>query len=670
MTRAYRSDIDGLRAIAILGVVIDHAGLGLLPGGFAGVDVFFVISGYLIGGHIFEDLANGQFTFGGFYKRRLRRIYPALVTVLLVTMIAGWFVMMPHDYRYMGGAAFTALLSLSNIWFFQTIDYFHPEALSDPLIHTWSLGVEEQFYLLVPLLLVLLWRRSPAMILTCLVALVGLSLGLALATSAEYRMQAFYLLHTRAWELFAGVLVAYLALRGHRLPGAARAPLAALGLALIVGGMTLTPLAAPWPGPWTLPAVLGTVLILAAGREDLAISRLLSLAPMRFVGLISYSLYLWHQPVFSLLKQAGRWPDTLAGLVVVLAGLTALSALSWRVIEQPFRRGARLALPRKAALGGMAAALCVIVIGGHMTRGYPARLPGHVQAVLAWSDSIAPSYRRCIFTRDEIATTDLDDGCTFGADPEPGVLLWGDSHAARLAEPLGNALGQHGHGLRQMTLSSCLPVAGLINTGQTRATQCPAFNARVLDWLDRAPGISHVVLFATWNSYIFDWSGPDMFGHSMPDGFYAIPTDTPEPATPEARHAAFARALAQTLTRAAGADRQITIVLALPRPDTPVPRHFARQLWNGTPLPDTQGFPRALADRPGDQARALFARALAESGLPAGRVRIVDPAESFCTDETCGLVRDGALLYSDGNHPSLPGIDLMLPPIVASILTR
>ena len=163
MARAYRRDIDGLRAIAILGVVIDHAGFAFLGGGFAGVDVFFVISGYLIGGHIFEDLAAGQFSFRRFYARRFRRIYPALVTVLLATLVAGWFVMLPHDYRYMGGAAFTAMLSLSNVWFLQTIDYFRPEAAQDPLVHTWSLGVEEQFYLIVPLLLYLLWRRRLAM---------------------------------------------------------------------------------------------------------------------------------------------------------------------------------------------------------------------------------------------------------------------------------------------------------------------------------------------------------------------------------------------------------------------------------------------------------------------------------------------------------------------------
>ncbi|MEZ5714953.1 MAG: acyltransferase [Paracoccaceae bacterium] len=247
MARDYRRDIDGLRAIAIAGVVIDHAGFSLLPGGFAGVDVFFVISGFLIGGHIFEDLAAGSFSFRRFYARRVRRIYPALALVLLATMVAGWFVMIPHDYRWMGGAAFTALLSLSNIWFYETVDYFHPEALHDPLIHTWSLGVEEQFYLIVPLLLLLFWRRRAA-IPWLLGALVALSLGTALATSAEYRMEAFYLLHTRAWELFGGVLVAHLALTGRTAPQGLRAPLSTLGLLLILAPMALTRWARPGPG--------------------------------------------------------------------------------------------------------------------------------------------------------------------------------------------------------------------------------------------------------------------------------------------------------------------------------------------------------------------------------------------------------------------------------------
>jgi peptidoglycan/LPS O-acetylase OafA/YrhL len=668
MARSYRTDIDGLRAIAILGVVIHHAGFSALGGGFAGVDVFFVISGYLIGGHIFEDLAAGRFSFKRFYLRRFRRIYPALVTVLLATLIAGWFIMLPHDYRYMGGAAFTALLSLSNVWFLQTIDYFHPEAAHDPLVHTWSLGVEEQFYLLVPLTLFLLWRWRPGWTGGFLLGLIGLSLGLALATSGEYRMEAFYLLHTRAWELFGGVLVAHIAHNRRPLPPRLGLLASTFGLGLIAAGLILVPPLAPWPGWWTLPAVLGTALVLLAGGRPQPITYLLSLPPLRFVGLISYSLYLWHQPVFSLLAQAQLWPVSTPGLLLVLAGLIALSTLSWRFVEQPFRRGASLPIGRRAVLTGAILGITALAIGGHITRGFPSRVPADVQAILAYDKSYAPSYRSCIYTRKQVPGLDLDQSCTFPSDTShpPTVAIWGDSHAARLAEPLGVALGQHGLTLRQLTLSSCQPVPDLINIGQTRAAQCPAFNQQVLTYLAAHPEITDVVLFATWNNFLFARSGPDMHGNEKDDGFYSVPLNGAMPDTPAARHRAFGDALANTLSRL-GATRDITLVLALPRPDISIPRHFAARLWRGADLPQTAGFARRHADALGQPAFALFSDAIARSGLPEGRVRLIDPATMFCTSDSCDLIRDGKLLYSDGNHPSLDGIALMLPALVDAI---
>ncbi|MDU8929422.1 acyltransferase family protein [Alisedimentitalea sp. MJ-SS2] len=667
MARSYRRDIDGLRAIAILGVVIDHAGFTFLGGGFAGVDVFFVISGYLIGGHIFEDLAAGKFTFKRFYARRFRRIYPALVAVLLVTLIAGWFVMLPYDYRYMGGAAFTALLSLSNVWFLQTIDYFRPEAAHDPLVHTWSLGVEEQFYLIVPLLLVMLWRWRRGITGPFLVALISLSLGIAIFTSGEYRMEAFYLLHTRAWELFGGVLVAWLAFRGWNVPRPLRTPLSLLGLVLILAGLILMPHHTPWPGVWTLPTVVGTALILLAGRDGLPVSRLLAIPPMRFIGLISYSLYLWHQPVFSLLAQGGHWPDTLAGILLVLAALIGIAALSWRFVEQPFRRGAQLARPRKLVLAGVMTAIIAVALGGHISRGYPDRIPAQVAAVIAYDQSIAPSYRRCIYTREEVPALDLDTSCTFGVGAPPSVVIWGDSHAARISEPLGNALGEHGLGLRQLTLSSCQPAAGLINTGQTRAAQCPAFNDMVLNYLNAHPEITDVVMFATWNSFIFATSGPDMLGQDREDDFYSVPLGQPEPATRDARLAAFTDALANTL-KALGDQRNITLVMALPRPDISIPRHFAKSLWRGTAVPDGAGFDRAYAEILATQARAVFADAIEQSGLPSGRIHLIDPYDALCDDQSCALIRDGVLLYSDGNHPTLEGVAEILPAIVSAVV--
>ncbi|MFY0618587.1 acyltransferase family protein [Shimia sp.] len=662
----YRTEIDGLRAIAILGVVLFHAGLKQMSGGFAGVDVFFVISGYLIGGKILDDLAAGQFSFKTFYTRRARRILPALVVMIFAVMCLGWFSMMPNDYRYMGGAAVTALLSLSNVWFLTRIDYFNPEAKYDPLIHTWSLGIEEQFYLIIPLLLLLLWRWRPRYLMPVLALLALASFGIALVTAAEFRMEAFYLLHTRAWELLVGVLVAW-SQRNRPLPTGMHSPAFSMGLLLIVWGLWSVPPTAPWPGLWTLPTVIGTVLVLWAPQAAPSLRKILSNAPMRFLGLISYSLYLWHQPVISLLKKAYLWPDTLYGVLAVLAAMIVLATLSWKFVEQLFRGTAPLPRLRLGALFLAVAGIWGVAIAGDMSKGFPARMPDQVLDVLAMEDDYSPTYRKCLPSRKDVPTYDFDSSCTFGPEPAPSVLLIGDSHGARLAEPLADALSEAGLSMRQLTLSSCLPVADLINVGQSRAAQCPAFNKAVLATLQTETRIKNVVMFASWTNYMFDESGPNMFGRESEDGFYSVSTLTPPPVSQQERESAFAHALAVQLDALAQIDRHVTLVLPTPRPDVDIPRHYATQLWWGTPLPQRDGYPRAIYDELGTRLQSIVDDAVQISTLNAAQLSIVKPAEFFCTTDQCDLVREGKLLFTDGNHASLAGIDLIVPPIVESI---
>ncbi|MEP2533454.1 acyltransferase family protein [Shimia sp.] len=668
MARQYRTDIDGLRAIAILGVVLYHAGLKMMSGGYAGVDVFFVISGYLIGGNILDDLEAHRFTFRNFYTRRARRILPALIVMVLAVMCLGWFTLMPNPYRYMGGAAITSLLSLSNIWFLNRIDYFNPDATQDPLIHTWSLGVEEQFYLIIPLLLLVLWRWRPGLIGPALLGLIIASLAITLITSGEYRMQAFYLLHTRAWELLAGVGVAWVE-RNRPMARQFHTPFYSLGLGLVLIGLWSVPPAAPWPGVWTLPVVLGTSLILIAPQASTALRALLSNPPMRFIGLISYSLYLWHQPVISLSKATDIWPETWPGIVLALALMIAIATLSWRFVERPFRISGPLPRFRPRALMLAVFATLLIAIGGGVTKGYPSRIPSDVLAVLDMRNSHSESYRRCTYSRAQVPDFDPDTACTFGGPGVPDVLLWGDSHGARLSEPLGTALAKQGHILRQHTLSSCLPLSNLIIRGQTRAQQCPIFNAQVRQYLSAHPEITQVVLFATWKNYMFDVTGPNMKGYWGEDGFYAVPLNHTGPIDRQMREQGFVDALADQLA-AIAPGRHVTLVLPIPRPDVDVPLHFATQTWRGTPLPSTSGYPRAIEDTLGTPMRALFKAAIAAADLTPDRLSVIDPIDMYCNNSQCDLIRDGQLLFSDGNHPSLPGLDLFIPAIIDAIVTN
>ena len=262
----YRYELDGLRAISVMSVILYHMGISQIGAGYAGVDIFFVISGFLIGGQIAKDRDQGKFTYWNFYARRALRIFPALFFVIIASTIAGWFIMLPHEFRYFGGGALSALLSVSNFWFWDTIDYFNPEAALDPLVHTWSLAVEEQFYMFVPLLFGLFWGLGQKTLLMVLISLAFVSFITALTTNSDSPMTAFYLLHTRAWELLIGVIAA-LKSDSIRSFKSNAALMSNIGLILIVAGLTILPNNSLWPGGWTLVPVIGSLLILLFGRE-------------------------------------------------------------------------------------------------------------------------------------------------------------------------------------------------------------------------------------------------------------------------------------------------------------------------------------------------------------------------------------------------------------------
>ncbi|SFL23953.1 acyltransferase family protein [Shimia haliotis] len=663
----YRNDIDGLRAVAILGVVLYHAGLKKMSGGYAGVDVFFVISGFLIGGRIFLDLEKDRFSFKDFYFRRVRRILPALVAMVLVTMIVGWVTLIPHDYRYLGGGAVTALLSLSNIWFLNRIDYFNPDATLDPLIHTWSLGIEEQFYAIIPLLLFLLWRVSKKAVLPALLLITLASFATALATAQEYRLEAFYLLHTRAWELLIGVLVAW-SVRNRPLASPWHTPTYIAGLILIVFGLWSVPPNVPWPGVWTLPAVCGAAMVLFAPQAASPVTAILANPLMRFVGLISYSLYLWHQPIFGILKKAYLWPQTIAGLLLVCAALIVTATLSWRFIEQPFRTGAGWNRPQKATFWAAVAGIWIIAIGGGITEGYPKRMPTEVSETLAVRESYSPTYRRCLLVRNKVAAYDFNDACTFGdLSQEPTVALLGDSHAGRIAQPLGDALKKHGKAMVELTLSSCLPVAGLINDGQSRATQCPAFNARVLEYLSEKPEITQVILYANWVSYAFETFGPNMFGiDPSSTTIPSFPVNGPKPASSEGREAAFISALATQL-KTISQHSNVLLVVSTGNLQVDLPRYIANRQWWNTQTTRNFTYPRSIERVRGDALRAIFESAIREAGPLKYEVSLFDLNNLFCTEDACDLVRDGTLLHSDTNHLSLPATKILAAPMARAL---
>jgi peptidoglycan/LPS O-acetylase OafA/YrhL len=482
-TIPYRPDIDGLRAVAVLAILWFHAGLPGMPGGYTGVDVFFVISGYLITTIIRRDSAAGRFSFAAFYERRFRRIAPALLTVTAVTMAVGYVLLLPDELDRLSKSTIAAVAMVPNLYFWLTLNYFAPPHWMAPMLHSWSLGVEEQFYLLFPAALILaqrLWRVRPAIALFA----VG-SLTLCIVATPSMPAASFYLLPTRGWELMAGALLAL----GVGLPERFREAGAMAGAALILAGYALLSAADLFPGWRALLPAVGAALVIAGGQKSV-VARGLSFAPCVYIGRLSYSLYLWHWPVLVFIR---HWrTEQVLPPAWAIGGLSlalALSAASYRWIEQPARRRS---VPFRNVLiscgGGAAAILAasgVAIAGG----GLPARFSKQVNDVAAQRTAYAPLARVCLEVGIEKAIRD----CRFGPPGPPQVLLWGDSHAAAISEAVGVAIGRPGLLVATGGCEPMLhPVAGLTEP------VCTATNAAVLRLALADSAIKTVVLGGYW----------------------------------------------------------------------------------------------------------------------------------------------------------------------------
>jgi peptidoglycan/LPS O-acetylase OafA/YrhL len=338
----YRKEIDGLRAVAVVPVVLFHSGLPGFSGGYAGVDVFFVISGFLITALLLQDLQQDRFSIVKFYERRARRILPALTFVILITTLIAAFTLPPLRLAEYGASLIATVLFGANLYFWRTTDYFATAAEERPLLHMWSLAVEEQFYIIFPLLLLALWRwrrgGSDAMLWAVFLGSAVLSFALSVFAAEWKPVANFYLPVTRAWELLAGCMVA-LALKGAPPRKAIYAPvLAGLGLVLVIGALILIDETTPWPGPWTIVPVAGTALILLFARADCPTGRTLGWGPLVWIGLLSYSIYLWHQPLLAFARITTPAHPPLALMAALALATIPLAWISWRFVEQPFRK--------------------------------------------------------------------------------------------------------------------------------------------------------------------------------------------------------------------------------------------------------------------------------------------------------------------------------------------
>ncbi|MBN9601327.1 MAG: acyltransferase [Afipia felis] len=493
MSLPYRRDIDGLRAIAVLFVIGFHYFHSVFRGGFVGVDVFFVISGFLITGLIRQDVAAGRFSIAEFYGRRIRRIFPALVLVLLLSLGMGFLFMLPDAFRTLGINTAASAGFVANIALWLQQDYFAPSAEFNPLLHIWSLGVEEQFYLVWPLILIVIARRRAAI--PVAVVLTILSFLGSLVQTANDSVAAFFLPLTRFWELGAGAVLALLQARiGHSVQN--KEWMGWAGLLLLASAMVMINRDSTFPGWWALLPVAGTVLLIAAGENARPNRIFLSHRALVYIGLISYPFYLWHWPllVFARIIRFQREPTVIMSIGLIIAA-GALAHLTYKLIEQPIRSGGHHLSIKAVSLAALLAVCGSLGLTVYAKEGLPDRFPLAIQKRVIDTEKEIESAQGCRYDVNIRPSSECDG---VGPAGSPLTLVWGDSYAFHLIAGL-QALQQERQDFRlaRYFAFSCAPRVDAVNSRIPYCNEANAFARQKIELLRP----DTVIITARWTLY-------------------------------------------------------------------------------------------------------------------------------------------------------------------------
>jgi peptidoglycan/LPS O-acetylase OafA/YrhL len=651
---SYRPDVDGLRALAILSVVAYHVGVPHFGGGFVGVDVFFVISGYLISSHIYRDQDRGAFSLKAFYERRAKRILPAFFVVVVSCYILASLLLAPMELRRFATQAISALTSTSNIYFWRRTNYFAPAAETQPLLMTWSLGVEEQFYLFFPLLMILLNRWGRRVRLLALGLLSAIALITAVFQVTRFPIAAFFLLPSRWWELGGGTLLGLYersasTTRNHE-GGWRREGLGMIGSLLLLWPIFAYHSSTVFPALSAVPPVLGSVCLLSA-RDSWVNRRLLSAKPLVSIGLISYSWYLWHWPLLSFARTAAGGPISSysAVLMVLLALLLAIA--SYYLIERPFRR--RAARPRTLLRYGVVSLLFLVPgVAIYMGHGFPQRYP---LATAVEQEAALPDPTLCI--ESGAFPHKLSETCRPDTSTRPTLAILGDSHASALARYMRSAGIENGWNVTEYTRISC-PQLGSIARASPRnveeARECLSYNRRALEIVLADPHIKTVLLAGFWSAPFGGIESPER---------YVAGNNNPADVTTEGSWANFKAGLDGVTRDLQGHGK--TVVLT-----TDVPQYkfdpLLRELSQSIPLrrgimmtyggedPTSFGMDRVL------EQRDLRANAIVRSVAEADGVQLIDLTAALCAQGICRYMQSGHLFYMDSNHLTIAGAKFAL----------
>jgi peptidoglycan/LPS O-acetylase OafA/YrhL len=627
---SYRADIDGLRAVAVLAVLFFHADLGL-PGGFVGVDVFFVISGYLITGLILKDLNGGHFRMFDFWERRIRRILPVLTVVTLTSLIAAWFLFLPGDFKSCGRSMMAQVVLGANVNFWLDADYFAQAAELKPLLHTWSLAVEEQFYLSFPFLLLAIHRVSRAAIVPVTLALCFVSFALSVYCSYRHEAANFYLLPMRAWELLIGSFLAAIPARKEAKRWVTES-LSWSGLLAILCAVAFFNRETRFPGvAAVLPVVGAAVLIWTNSDRQTLVGKLLSTRPVVFIGLISYSLYLWHWPALVFWKYLSIDPIPKSENALLLVASLILAVLSWKFVETPFRKRSILS-SRVQVFSFAIISSAILLLAGlaiYRSEGLPSRLDAEV---LRYSNGSVADFKFVEKMSYQVGLKEIQAGDLVelgsGDKRKPvEVLLWGDSHAAALV-PIVNSLCRK-YSIRGVAAmyAATAPLVGYESESSALKEDCIVYSDSVIEFI-RSNHIGNVLLAAKWGGYVDD-SGTERIRS----------------------------ALVQTIGALKEVNPRIYVVRQVPKPRLDVPRALAIALIQGRDL-NRVGVPSAAYWKEFQRQNPCFLGLSSE--YPS--VNILDPSELFLGSAgICRFEQGGKALYCDASHLSAAGAGVLEP---------
>lgn len=662
---AYRKEIDGLRALAVVSVILYHAGFSFLSGGFIGVDVFFVISGYLITSILTQYKVLNLESLTDFYLRRSRRILPALFFVMSCCAIAALVIMPPVDLLRFGHALLSVITFSSNFYFWHSTDYFAPNAEEHPLLHTWSLAVEEQFYLFFPLILIVFWKNRKLTFLS-LTLLAIFSFSLCVALSSSHRLFSFYLLPTRAWELILGALIAL------HLPNTKSKPaplffydfLSFLGLSLIIFSVIFFDKNTVHPGFYTIFPVMGTAFVIMFANPSTLVGNLLSSRILVHIGLLSYSAYLWHQPLFSFLKLFSLSTPSLLSYTCAIAVAFFLAHLTWHFIETPFRKN--ILKSNMRFLFNLAFWFILFLILGlfiHFNSGLTSRFSVIVQDTL----SLPSGYI------DDSLCNYSDQGtrsCSLNKSSHSAfkVALVGDSHASHLEKSLSFLLSKQGISGTSFTTNGCPFIPSIERHDSASYSLC---KDSYIDITHNLKDFDLIIISSRWPLYLESTRFTNSYGSKELGENIHLTLNGVTVTNSEPSIFALAESLSLMSVDLLKSNKTVVYLYGLPEWGIHPHKHLLLNLifsdtFSLPTLPTSDVLTRL------DSSRKLFISLF--NLVPEehkNQVRIIDLSPLFCDDSVCrSFDQHNNLLYDDDDHLNFHGSSLLVNSLIRPMLIK